>query len=319
MFVRSIAVLVLLTSTVTHSWAAEQPEKYRDGPMNWVDPDRTTPAGTQYKTFHSSTIKGDVSYVIYLPPAYDNSETRYPVIYFLHGSTGTPGRAAGTAARFDKAIKAGTIPPVIIVYVNGLRGATMYCDARDGDYPVESVIVKDLIPHVDATYRTIASRAGRALDGFSMGGFGAAHLGFKYPEVFGVISIPAPALLGPELTQPTPSRAWSRLFPAAMNSDLDYFRANDPFSLVAKNADALRDRTFIRIICHIETDNWLAPQCQKLHQVLMEHTIPHQFLYLSNVKSHNQGQVMDTLGDAGLAFFGSSFDRLQRAQSAAPR
>jgi endo-1,4-beta-xylanase len=320
MIARSIGALVLLTSAVTISLAAEQPEKYRDGPMNWVDPDRTTPAGTQYKTFHSNTIRGDVSYVIYLPPSYSpDSETRYPVIYFLHGSGGTPGRGAGTAARFDKAIRAGTLAPLIIVYVNGLRGATMYCDSRDGAYPVESVIIKDLIPHIDATYRTVASRAGRALDGFSMGGFGAAHLGFKYPEVFGVISIPAPALLGPELTQTTPSRAWSRLFPAAMDGDLDYFRANDPFSLVAKHADALRDRTFIRIICHIESDNWLAPQCQKLHQVLMEHTIPHQFLYLSNVKTHNQGHVMDTLGDAGLMFFSASFDRLQHAAPAAPR
>jgi endo-1,4-beta-xylanase len=320
MTVKSIAALVMVTSAVTASWAAQQPEKYRDGPMNWVDPDRTSPAGTQYKTFHSNTIKGDVSYVIYLPPDYDrNRETRFSVIYFLHGSGGTPARGAGTAARFDRAIRAGRIPPLIIVYVNGLRGATMYCDSRDGAYPVESVIIKDLIPHIDATYRTIASRAGRALDGFSMGGFGAAHLGLKYPEVFGVISIPAPALLGPELKQTTPSRAWSRLFPAAMDGDIDYFRANDPFTLVSKHADALRDRTFIRIICHIESDNWLAPQCQKLHLVLMEHTIPHQFLYLANVKTHNQGQVLDTLGDAGLMFFGSSFERLQHAAAAATR
>ena len=121
-----------------------------------------------------------------------------------------------------------------------------------------------------------------------MGGFGAAHLGFKYPEVFGVVSIQAPPLLGPDLTQPLPRRAWSKLFATAMGGDLEYFRENDPFALAAKNADALRDRSFIRIICHIENENWLAPQCEKLHKVLMDHTIPHQFLYLSNVKSHNR-------------------------------
>jgi len=58
----------------------------------------------------------------------------------------------------------------------------MYCDSRDGKYPLETVIVSDLIPHVDAACRTIAAREGRGLDGFSMGGFGAAHLGFKYPD-----------------------------------------------------------------------------------------------------------------------------------------
>ena len=149
-----------------------------------------------------------------------------------------------------------------------------------------------------------------------MGGYGAAHLGFKYPEIFGVISIQAPPLLGPDLTQQLPRRAWSKLFAKAMGGDLAYFRENDPFVLAARNADRLRDRTFIRIICHIEDQNWLAPQCEKLHQVLMRHTIAHQFLYLSNVKSHNRGQVEQTLGAAGLMFFGSSFARLQNDPAA---
>src|SRR5262249_5246669 len=211
--------------------------------------------------------------------------------------------------RMARAIRAGRVDPLIVIFPNGMRGATLYSDTKDGAYPVESVIIKDLLPHVDGTYRTIASRAGRALDGFSMGGFGAAHFGFKYPELFGVVSIQAPPLLGPDLTQALPRQAWSKLFYSAMGGDLDYFRENDPFALIPRNADALRDRSFIRIICHIEDQNWLAPQCEKLHKTLMDLTIPHQFLYLSNVKSHNQGQVADTLGDAGLMFFGSSFAR----------
>jgi esterase/lipase superfamily enzyme len=152
-----------------------------------------------------------------------------------------------------------------------------------------------------------------------MGGFGAAHLGFKYPEVFGVVSIQAPPLLGPELTQPLPAHAWSRLFPSAMGGDLAYFRENDPFTLAVRNADALRDRSSIRIVTHVEDEDWLAPQCEKLHKVLVERTIPHQFLYLSNVKSHSRGQVLDTLGDAGLLFFGSSFERLRKEEAASPR
>ena len=300
------------TSTVSEPPTQKKPINYGYGSMDWVDPVHTEPAGTKYATFHSKTISGDVSYMVYLPPDYDqHPEMRYPVLYELHASGGTPSRATNVVPRFDKAIRAGKIPPMIIVFPNGLRGATMYSDTKNGEYPVESVIIKDLIPHVDATYRTVASRAGRALDGFSMGGFGAAHFGFKYPELFGVVSIQAPPLLGPDLTQPRPTQAWSRLFTTAMGGDLAYFRENDPFALAAKNADALRDRSFIRIVCHIENENWLAPQCEKLHKVLMDHTIAHQFLYLSNVKSHNAGQVTETLGDAGLMFFGSSFARLR--------
>jgi endo-1,4-beta-xylanase len=203
--------------------------------------------------------------------------------------------------------------PLITVFVNGLRGSTMYCDSKDGKRPLETVIIQDLIPHIDATYRTIASREGRGVDGFSMGGFGAAHLGFKYPELFGVVSIRAPALLGPELTQATPASAWKTLFPAAMGGDLDYFRANDPFFLAEKNADALRDRTVIRIVCHIEPYKWLAPRCEELHELLMKKTIPHEFHFLSNVKLHSSVLVLDTMGDAGWVFYTTAFDRLQKA------
>jgi endo-1,4-beta-xylanase len=290
------------------------------GSLDWVDPDRTGPPHTHYKTFRSKTIKADVSYLIYLPPDYEkDKKARYPVLYCLHASGGTPRRAAaGIVTRMDQAIRAGRASPLIVVFPNGLRGATMYCDTKDGKYPVETVLVKDLVPHIDGAYRTVPSREGRGLDGFSMGGFGAAHLGFKYPELFGVVSIQAPPLLGPELKSPLPARAWSRLFPTAMGGDLAYFRANDPFSLVPKNADALRDRTVIRIIAHAENENWLAPRCEELHRLLMKHTIAHHFLYLSNVKAHSPNQVLDTLGDAGLMFFGSAFSHLQRTSGRKP-
>jgi len=298
-----------------------KPIQYQYGSMDWVDPDRTAPGGTAYKTFRSRTINAEVSYLVYLPPDYEQQKTaRYPVLYDLPASGGTPRRdLPEIVRRVDAAIRASRISPMIVVGVNGLRGNTMYCDSRDGLYPVETVIVKDLIPHVDATYRTVASREGRAVDGFSMGGFGAAHLGFKFPEMFGVISIMAPPLLGPELKQTLPSNAWSKLFSTAMAGDLEYFRANDPFTLAEKNADALRDRTVIRIVAHWENENWLWPQCEKLHQVLLRNMIPHEFYFLTNVKGHNRSQCLNTMGDGAFAFFSSSLVRPQSSPPAAPR
>jgi dienelactone hydrolase/enterochelin esterase-like enzyme len=286
--------------------------QYKYGSLDWVDPDKTEPEGMKYKTFHSQTIHTDVSYMVYLPPDYEQQPgKRYPVLYDLHASGGTPKRdGIEIARRFGKAISAKVIPPMIIVFPNGLRGNTMYSDSKDGQYPVETVIVKDLVPHIDATYRTVASREGRALDGFSMGGFGAAHFGFKYPDMFAVISIMAPPLLGPDVKGVTPQRAWSNLFPTAMGSDMAYFQENDPFALIPKNADALRDRTAIRLVCHVEAENWLGPRCEQLHELLYQYKIPHAFYFLSNVKSHNRGQCLESMGDAGLMFFGSSFNQL---------
>ena len=205
--------------------------------LKWVDPDHSDLGGLEFKTFHSGTIKADVSYMIYLPPDYgQDKDTRYPVLYQLPASGGTPRRDGPQVTfRIDKAIRAKRIGPMIVVAVNGLAGNTMYADTRDGQYPLETVIIKDLIPHIDATYRTIASREGRGVNGFSMGGFGAAHLGFKYPDVFGFDSIMAPPLVEPGLTG-LPAQAWGRLFPTAMDGDMEYWKTNNPFDLAVKNA-----------------------------------------------------------------------------------
>ena len=103
-----------------------------------------------------------------------------------------------------------------------------------------------------------------------------------------------------------------------MDGDLDYFRANDPFTLVVNNANALRGRTVIRIIAHDENEHWLIPRCEELHQLLLKHSIAHQFFCLTNVKSHSPVQVNDTLGDAGLLYYASAFNYLRKRPAAKP-
>ncbi len=163
--------------------------------LDWVDSDRHPPAGTKYETFFSPTIQHQVSYLIYLPPGYASAtQGRYPVIYWLHMRGGTQREGADNFVPIlDAAIRSGRVPATIVVLVNGL-GNSRWLDSQDGRRPVETVIVRDLIPHIDSSYRTIADRSARAVEGFSMGGFGAAHLGFKYPEVFGVVSTLAASL-----------------------------------------------------------------------------------------------------------------------------
>ena len=93
--------------------------------------------------------------------------------------------------------------------VHGLRDS-FYCDTADGQIPVESVIIQDWIPHLDRYYRTLEHRNQRILEGFSMGGFGAAHLGFKYPEIFGAVSILDRALLDADQMKARHRVLWER-------------------------------------------------------------------------------------------------------------
>ena len=154
----------------------------------YVDPVALDLGGTLYKTY-PTPVRGPgtiASYRVYLPPDYQaNTTRRYPVIYFLHGSLVDSKRpiASGYVARVDAAIRSGVMPPLIVV-IPEAPNQNRWMDSRDGKEPIETMLVKNLIPHIDATYRTIPTREGRAIEGHSMGGFGALHNGFSNPDLF---------------------------------------------------------------------------------------------------------------------------------------
>jgi len=140
--------------------------------------------GVKHETFVSESMGKPVGYCIYLPPDYaENADARYPVVYFLHG--GRPGNETlnvGLSKYIHAAITSGKVTPSIYVFVNG-GPVSHYNYGEKGSLAVD-VLVKELIPHIDATYRTIASRAGRAIQGFSQGGRGTTRIMFQYPELF---------------------------------------------------------------------------------------------------------------------------------------
>ena len=129
------------------------------------------------------THVGSLGYEIYLPDGYDTSKLRYPVIYFLHGLP-----ANSVAFRMfgwvDSAMDAQKPKQAILVVPQGASGAN-----TDPEYlgRWETAIASD-VPHaVDSRYRTIASRAGRAIIGLSAGGYGAMHLALAHLSEFSVV------------------------------------------------------------------------------------------------------------------------------------
>ena len=272
----------------------------------WVDPNHDAPNGTKYQTFQSKVLGREVSYLIYLPPAYEQSARRYPVIYWLHGMGGNQRAGAMMfVPQVEAAVQEGALPPTIVVLVNGMV-TSFYCDAAGGGMPVESVIVKDLIPHVNQTYRTIARREGRAIEGYSMGGYGAGHLGLKYPRVVrnrrswtpGPCSIPRrrEPRRRPDagrLRQRQNARRWP----------------NTPIRLAPQNADKLRGKTHIRIGCGSLDD--LLPRNQALHEVLAQLQIDHQYEVVPDV-AHDSGLYYKKLGAKGFEIHRTAFEGLDK-------
>ena len=184
-----ILSFVIVSLWVASSTAQSPVERIESQPGKaWVTPEVKAPR-VSFHTFDSDAAKGKVSYHIYTPAAYDREpQRRFPFVFWLHGSGGRLAGLAKVAGHFDAAIETGKTPPCFVVFVNGLVEG-MYVDWKDGSAPMETIVVKELVPHIDATYRTIATREGRLLDGYSMGGYGAARLGFKYHDLFRAISI----------------------------------------------------------------------------------------------------------------------------------
>ena len=201
----------------------------------------------------------------------------------------------------NEAIAAGKLPPCLVVFVNGLPMG-MYVDWTDGSAPVESMILKDLLPHVDATYRTVAAREGRLLDGFSMGGYGAARLGFKHPELFGAVSIVGAGPLQPELKsapRASPIKA-EEVLRRAYGGDQANFREASPRRLAERNAKVLKEGSLIRMVIG-DRDETFANNAD-FHRPLEILGIPHGWTVIPGV-GHDPDRVFDAMGDANWGFY----------------
>lgn len=136
------------------------------------------------------------------PPGYASGAARYPVVYYLPGFTTEvreyfDGSYDGwdLGRELDRRPRSGALPESIVVVVNGRSrlGGSFYVDSRiTGNW--ESHLLRDVLPFVDASYRTLPSRGGRALVGDSMGGSGALQLGMRHPERFSVVYALSPGL-----------------------------------------------------------------------------------------------------------------------------
>jgi enterochelin esterase-like enzyme len=146
--------------------------------ISWVNPKLPAGPGLSHHVLHSKAMEHDVGYVVWVPPGYDaKADQRYPVIYFLHGAGGNESSdSAGFSGQVAAAIKKGILAPAICVFANG--GMSGYRGT------VERMLLEELIPQVDKTWRTIARSASRAIAGFSMGGAGATRLVITHPDIF---------------------------------------------------------------------------------------------------------------------------------------
>jgi S-formylglutathione hydrolase FrmB len=215
-------------------------------------------------------------------------------------------------------MRTGQIPEFIIVFVNA-GGDTFYADSPDKRIPSETAFIRELIPHVDATYRTLPDRSNRAIEGFSMGGFGALALSFKHAELFGSVVAYAPALvevqpnadgaltLGPVGgrheggSQRTPEALAMTLvtFREMFGGDPAVFTAHSPFTTVSQDAARLREMLPVRTV--VGTADGLLNANEQFHDVLVGNAYYHEYFVVKDI-AHNLARLYERLGLDGLVF-----------------
>jgi S-formylglutathione hydrolase FrmB len=133
---------------------------------------------------------------VYLPPGYDDGDQRYPVIYLIQGYTGTIGMWANRSPfrptvleRIDDLFATPGVPPALVVGVDAWTayGGSQFVDSPGtGNY--HTYLCDEVVPFVDARWRTIADRESRAITGKSSGGFGALITPMLRPDLFGAFA-----------------------------------------------------------------------------------------------------------------------------------
>jgi len=237
-----------------------------------------SPLGAEVRqaSLASAALGREVRYVVDVPPSYEAAAgRRYPVVYALHGLFEGPGfwEGRGLAAILAE-LRAKGLPEFLVVAVDG--GNSFFVNAKGGRY--QDLIEQDLLAHVEATYRVARRRAGRALLGISMGGYGALNIAFKDPALVAAVATHSAMLLEqvPSADQGARRGQMAAFFNVFGDPiDLELWRANDPLararSLDPKAAPALY------LDCGAEDRYGLANGHRGLHKLLEDRGVPHTF------------------------------------------
>lgn len=258
--------------------------------------------GLTHQTFYSNTMKRTVGYSIYLPPGYPSGGP-FNTIFYMHGNGGTENDYP-----LDVVPHYAAAHPVIVVFVNA-GSNSKYMDSISGapmfdSYMVETMIIAELIPYIDAHYSTKGTKGGRAITGFSMGGMGALRLGFKYPQLFSSIysySAAADDNAG-NVAANEPS-----LYAQMFNSNASAFGAQTCQSQAASNAaNIIAQAPAIHFCCG--TSDGLLSTNQSLDTTLTGLSIVHDALeQLSGVGHSQTGSWTSQGGHTDLDFMWSHF------------
>ena len=277
--------------------------------VTWVNvpPAGSLVKGVTHHTYFSASMGHEVGYLIYLPSGYASEPTRrYPVVYNLHGAVGNELHGSLAAQILDEGIASKRWPPMLMVFPNGGKNS-YYKDSADGKTMGETTVIRELIPHIDKTYRTVAARGGRAIEGFSMGGRGATRLAMKFPELFISLFNQAGNVYPiAEMYNPAKPGEYPNNY---LGTDKARYIDNDSYLLLAKNIGQIKGKMRIQIACGTRDDGHL-PTVRRFHDALVKAGVDHTYWEMEDL-AHEQNKMLERYRPVWFDYHAESFRRAE--------
>ncbi len=259
---------------------------------------------SQNLVMHSDILGRDMNYSVYLPASYrDDQEKRYSVVYMLHGYgddyNSWNGKYLHANSKVDN-LEAHGMSEMIYVFPQGFT--SYYCNTYDGKYDYMEFFVKEFIPYIDSSLRTLADKGHRGITGYSMGGFGAMVLAEKHPELF-ACSAPLSMSFRTDAQYMTESAGgwdnqWGRIFggvgqygPARLT---DYYLAHSPYQQFSDANRAELESVKWFFTCGDDEEQLLVAN-DSLHVILRERGFAHEFRVANG--AHTSSYWMDALSE----------------------
>ncbi len=227
----------------------------------------------------SKMLARPVRYCVMLPPSYDDDKTqRYPILYYLHGLGDNEQSLinAGGWSIYENLLAEKKVGEFMIVTPDGFR--SFYINSADGRMRYEDFFLREFIPAIEKKYRVKPGRGSHGIMGVSMGGFGALHYAFKFPQMFVSVSTHMAALLEklpPSLANAPEGKMLGEIFGSSAN--VAYYQSTNPLHLVRQTPLAPLKSMKIYFDCGRSDDYGFDVGAEQLHQALQARGVAHEY------------------------------------------
>ncbi|MDP3313120.1 alpha/beta hydrolase-fold protein [Lutibacter sp.] len=241
----------------------------------------------------SAIFKVDINYAVLLPADYNETKVDYPVVYLLHGLDNNEKSwyTEGNIKYYVDFYKDEIVP---MIYVMPVGFNTYYVNKFTGNYPYMDMITKELVPAIDARFRTKRDKSARAVMGYSMGGYGALILPVLNPDVF-TIGVPlSMSFRNDQQYMAEPQHVfdsqWGSIFGGQGSSGTaritNYFKQHSPFHFFNTQNTSSFNGLKLFIDCG-DDEETLSITNDDMHALMRDRQIPHEY------RTRNGGHSFD--------------------------